>query len=154
MSLSHHIPVIIERNYPSVGPIPLSDLFKEIVAQHYAEFIRRLELFGYSFPPLDSELYYTHFGESTPASFIFDSRGSVTVRAGVNKLWLLFVHHSEGVDVLIGKYVVFERDHVLVFGDGESGLRVNLVEGRVGVSGVAIPASRREEFALAGVKVL
>lgn len=63
MSLSQHIPVIVEAHYLSQTAVDLSAIYHEIIANHYAVFLHCLELFGYSFGPLDTDIYYTYFGE-------------------------------------------------------------------------------------------
>lgn len=154
MSLSQHIPVIVEDYYPRGREVSLSAIFREIIHSHYAEFQRRLELFGYSFAPVDTDVFYSNFGEHPPASFIVDSRGYPILRPGFGRVWLVFLHFVGGVSVLVARYVQFGNGHVYLFGDRESGLRVNLEEGRVSISAVALSAARVPDIIQDGVDVL
>ena len=154
MSLSQHIPVIFEDHYLRDREVSLSTIFREIIHSHYAEFLCRLELFGYSFAPVDTNIFYSNFGEHPPVSFIVDSRGYPILCPGFGRVWLVFLHFVGGVLVLVTWYVQFRNGHVYLFGDRESGLHVNLDEGRVSISTVALSAARIPDIIQDGVDIL
>lgn len=154
MSLSQHIPVIFEDHYLRDREVSLSAIFCEIIHSHYAEFLHRLELFGYSFAPVDTDIFYSNFSEHPPASFIVDSCGYPILCPGFGRVWLVFLHFMGGVSVLVARYVQFGNGHVYLFGDRKSGLHVNLDEGRVSISTVALSVARVPDIIQDGVNIL
>lgn len=154
MSISQHIPEIDPSIYPTGGNTNFAEIYEEIVRNNFSAFIRRLSIFGFSFPALDTDSYYTRFGEFSQSTFTVDPYGYPAIHPGTGRLWLIYVHTEGRVSVFVAHHVQFGRGHVYLFGDRARGLRVNLDEGKVSVSGVALREADVVSSLQDGVEVL
>ena len=133
---SHFLPPLSPSFYPQSEATNYYSLHRSVLNYYYAAFIERVRDNGYNGGYID--WYHNTFGSPFPASFVVDNKTGFTLSPGQSLRWLVFVNSGNAVHMHVARYLVVSGGRVQLFGDGPTGLTLDLSSG-VGISGLVVP---------------
>jgi hypothetical protein len=134
---SHFLPPLSPSFYPQTETANYYSLHCPVLNYYYSSYIKRLQDNGYNRGYLD--WYYNTFGTPYPTSFVVDNKTGFALSPGQSLRWLVFVHTGNAVRMHVARYLIVNGGRVRLFGDGPTGLTLDMGDGNVGISGLVVP---------------